>query len=108
MEFANSIILLAALLFLASIIASVITPRFGVPLLLVFMIIGMLAGEDGPGGIHFGDFHLTNLAGTAALAVILFDGGLRTKLDHFRIALRPALTLATAGTLITGVVTGLF
>jgi potassium/hydrogen antiporter len=108
MQIANAIILLAALLFLTSILASAVTPRFGVPVLLVFLVIGMLAGEEGPGGIHFNDYALANLAGTAALAVILFDGGLRTRMQSFRVGLRPALTLALPGTLLTAGIVGGF
>jgi len=108
MDFAHQIILLAAGLFLASILATVITPRLGVPLLLVFLIVGMLAGEDGPGRIRFENYPLANLAGVAALAVILFDGGMRTRMENFRVALRPALSLATVGVLVTTAVTGVF
>ncbi len=108
MEFANHMILLAAVLFLASILATVITPRLGVPLLLVFLIIGLLAGEDGPGNIHFSDYPLANLAGTAALAVILFDGGMRTRMEDFRVGLKPAVSLASFGVLITAGVVGAF
>ncbi|HSW15354.1 MAG TPA: potassium/proton antiporter [Solimonas sp.] len=108
MEFANHIILLGAVLFLASILVTVVTPRLGVPVLLVFLIVGMLAGEDGPGKIEFHDYPLANLAGVAALAVILFDGGMRTRLEDFRIALKPALTLATVGVLVTAGIVGGF
>ncbi len=108
MDFINQIIFLAGLLFLVSILATVITPRLGMPLLLVFLIIGMLAGEDGPGGIQFQNYALANLAATAALAVVLFDGGLRTRIQSFRVALRPALSLATVGVLVTASLTGLF
>lgn len=108
MDFANHMILLAAVLFLASILATVITPRLGVPLLLVFLLIGVLAGEDGPGKIQFSDYPLANLAGVAALAVILFDGGMRTRMDDFRIALKPALSLASFGVLITAGIVGCF
>jgi cell volume regulation protein A len=107
MEFVNQMILLAGLLFVVSILATVITPRLGVPLLLVFLVIGMLAGENGPGGIVFNDYRLANLAGTAALAVILFDGGMRTRLQSFRVALAPSVTLASLGVLLTCLVTGL-
>ncbi|PTU32524.1 potassium/proton antiporter [Stenotrophobium rhamnosiphilum] len=106
MDFVNQILFAAGLLFLVSILATVITPRLGVPLLFVFIIIGMIAGEDGPGNIHFADFRLTNLAGTAALAVILFDGGMRTSFKTFRVGLGPALSLATVGVLITMLVVG--
>jgi len=107
-EFSNQLILLAGVLFLTSILASVVTPRVGVPLLLVFLVIGMLAGEDGIGGIHFSDYRLANLAGTAALAVVLFDGGMRTHLEDFRVGLWPAMSLATLGTLITAGIVGAF
>ena len=108
MEFAYQLTFAAGLLFLVSILASTITPRLGVPLLLVFIVIGMLAGEDGPGNIHFADFRLTNLAGTAALAVILFDGGMRTSFKTFRVGLGPALSLATAGVFLTTALVGAF
>lgn len=108
MELTNQLIFLAGLLFMVSILATVITPRLGVPLLLVFLIIGMLAGEDGPGGIRFDNYPLANLAATAALAVILFDGGMRTSLSSFRVGLRPAVTLASVGVLITTAIVGVF
>ncbi|MGH8446779.1 MAG: potassium/proton antiporter [Solimonas sp.] len=101
----SHLILLAALLFLVSILATVVTPRLGVPLLLVFLVVGMLAGEDGPGGIHFQNYSLANLAATAALAVVLFDGGLRTRIESFRTGLKPALALASAGVLLTAGIT---
>lgn len=104
----NQLILLAGLLFLVSILATVVTPRIGVPLLLVFLLIGMIAGEDGPGGIHFENYGLANLAATAGLAVVLFDGGLRTRFERFRTGLKPALTLASVGVLLTAVVTAAF
>ncbi len=105
-EVASHAILVAGTLFLISILATAITPRLGVPLLLVFLIVGLLAGEDGPGGIHFTDYKTANVAGTAALAVILFDGGLRTPMSNFRVGLRPALMLATVGVLITTSIVG--
>jgi len=108
MELTEQLIFIAGLLFLVSILATVITPRLGIPLLLVFLIVGMLAGEDGPGGIPFHNYQLANLAATAALAVVLFDGGMRTHLSSFRMSLRPALSLATVGVLITAGITGVF
>lgn len=108
MEIANHLILVGGLLFIVSILASVLSPRLGVPLLLVFLIVGMLAGEEGPGGIQFHDFALANLAGTAALAVVLFDGGMRTRMTTFRVGLAPAVSLATVGVLVTTAVVGLF
>ncbi|MEI7610043.1 MAG: potassium/proton antiporter, partial [Rhodospirillaceae bacterium] len=75
--------------------------RVGAPLLLTFLGLGMLAGGDGPGGIAFGDLELSFLIGNSALAIILFDGGLRTPMQTLRAAWAPALSLATVGTLIT-------
>src|SRR5205085_8083953 len=98
-------ILLGALLVLAGILSSLIAMRFGAPLLLVFLLIGMLAGEAGPGGISFDDVRSTYVVGSIALALILFDGGLRTRLATFRNVLGPALTLATVGVLITAALT---
>jgi cell volume regulation protein A len=98
-------ILLGALLVLAGIMSSLIAMRFGAPLLLVFILLGMFAGEAGPGGIEFSDVRTTYMVGSIALAVILFDGGLRTRFTTFRSVLAPALTLATAGVLLTAILT---
>ncbi|MCP1674059.1 cell volume regulation protein A [Natronocella acetinitrilica] len=108
MELTNQIILIGGLLFLLSILASVISSRIGAPLLLVFLVIGMLVGEEGPGGVRFDDFQSAHLIGSMALAVILFDGGLRTRVETFRVGLRPAVTLATLGVVITVLATGFF
>lgn len=96
-----------AVLVLAGIGSSLIASRFGAPLLLVFLGLGMLLGEDGPGGIAFDDLRATYTIGSLALAVILFDGGLRTRISHVRNALAPAGLLATVGVVITAVLTGL-
>jgi cell volume regulation protein A len=98
-------ILFGALLVLAGILSSLVALRFGAPLLLVFLIVGMLAGEEGPGGIRFDDVRTAYIVGSVALALILFDGGLRTRFSTFRSVLAPSLTLATAGVLITAALT---
>jgi potassium/hydrogen antiporter len=98
-------IMFAAVLVLAGILSSLVALRFGAPLLLVFLLVGMLAGESGPGGIKFDDIHTTYLVGAVALALILFDGGLRTRLATLRRALAPALVLATVGVLLTAALT---
>jgi potassium/hydrogen antiporter len=98
-------ILFAALLVLAGILSSLVALRFGAPLLLVFLLIGMLAGESGPGGMKFDDVHTTYLVGSVALALILFDGGLRTRFATFRSVLAPSLVLATIGVLLTAALT---
>ena len=98
-------ILFGATLVLAGILSSLVALRFGAPLLLVFLILGMLAGESGPGGIRFDDVRLTYLVGSIALALILFDGGLRTRISTFRSVLAPSLVLATLGVLLTAALT---
>ena len=92
--------------YLLGIFSSLVATRFGAPLLLVFLVVGMLAGQDGPGGIIFNDYRTTYLVGSIALSVILFDGGLRTRLSAFRGILAPSLVLATAGVLITAAIAG--
>jgi cell volume regulation protein A len=107
MELINQFVLAGAALLLLAILASALSYRIGMPLLLVFLAVGMLAGEDGPGGIVFNDYGVAYTVGSVALAVILLDGGLNTRADTFRAGLRPAFVLATAGVLITCVITGL-
>lgn len=98
-------ILLGSLLVLAGILSSLIALRFGAPLLLVFLLVGMLAGEGGPGGLKFDDVGAAYLVGSIALALILFDGGLRTRLAAFRNVLAPSVMLATLGVLVTTLLT---
>jgi cell volume regulation protein A len=98
-------ILLGALLVLVGILSSLIAMRFGAPLLLVFLVLGMLAGESGPGGVKFDDVHFTYLVGAVSLALILFDGGLRTRFATFRSVFAPSLVLATIGVLLTATLT---
>ncbi|MBP6583885.1 MAG: potassium/proton antiporter, partial [Chromatiaceae bacterium] len=107
MDLTNQIILVASLAFLISILASLVGQRLGMPVLLVFLVIGMLLGEDGPGDIHFDNVQVTHLIGSLALAVILFDGGMATSVRSFRVGLQPALALATVGVLLTSAITGL-
>ena len=103
-ENAHELILVGALLGLLSIFAGLASRRFGAPVLLVFLVLGMLAGEDGPGGIAFDDFYLAYLIGSVALAIILFEGGLKTHLSMLRLAFWPALVLAVIGVGITACV----
>jgi potassium/hydrogen antiporter len=98
-------ILLGAVLVMAGILSSLLALRFGAPLLLVFLLIGVLAGGSGPGKIHFDDLHSTYLVGSVALALILFDGGLRTRFQNIRTVLAPSMVLATIGVLLTALIT---
>jgi cell volume regulation protein A len=84
-------------LLLISSLLSRVGSRFGVPVNLLFLIIGMLAGEDGPGGIDFNAFDVSYAVGTTALVIILFSGGLNTRLDALRRVLAPASVLAGVG-----------
>src|SRR5215468_5689555 len=98
-------ILLGSVLVMAGILSSLLALRFGAPLLLVFLFIGMAAGDSGPGGLQFDDVRTTYLVGSVALALILFDGGLRTRFQSISTVLAPSLVLATVGVLLTAVVT---
>lgn len=98
-------ILLGAVLVMAGILSSLLALRFGAPLLLVFLFVGMAAGESGPGGLRFDDVHTTYLVGSLALALILFDGGLKTKFQTIRTVLAPSVVLATVGVLVTALIT---
>jgi len=104
----NAILLFGAALVLVGILSSLVASRFGAPLLLVFLIIGMLTGADGPGGVAFDNYRLTYLIGSLALAIILFDGGLRTRISHLAGSLAPAIGLATVGVVITAGLIGAF
>jgi cell volume regulation protein A len=101
MELAHELILVGAGLGVLSILAGLASRRLGAPVLLVFLVLGMLAGEDGPGGIPYTDFYSAYLIGSVALAVILFEGGLKTHLSIMRLAIWPALALAVVGVGIT-------
>ncbi len=100
------IILIGALLVLFAIVAGRVSSRLGAPVLLVFLGLGMLAGEDGL-GLRYDDASGAFFVCSVALAVILFDGGLRTQLSTIRLAGAPALTLATLGVVVTAGVVAL-
>ena len=97
-------IFLGAILVMAGILSSLLALRFGAPLLLVFLLIGMLAGDSGPGQLSFNDVRTTYLVGSVALALILFDGGLRTRFQSIRTVLAPSMVLATIGVLVTALI----
>ena len=108
MDTLNIVYLVGAVLIFASIMASTLSARLGVPLLLLFLVVGMLAGEEGILGIEFSQYAIANFVGQAALACILLDGGLRTSFKSFRVGLKPAITLATWGVLATVMILGVF
>jgi len=101
LDSANTLILLCGLLLVVSILAAVATNRLGAPVLLTFLLIGMLAGEQGVLGVEFNNPDIAFFIGSAALVIILFDGGMRTHPERFRVALWPAISLATIGVALT-------
>lgn len=102
----DNYLLVGALLVLLGIMSSTLSSRVGLPVLVLFIGVGMLAGSEGLGGIAFEDYRLAHGLATAALALILFDGGLRTSVGALRSVLAPAVALATVGVLVTAAITG--
>jgi cell volume regulation protein A len=100
------ILLVASLLLIAGVLVSKISNRLGIPALLLFIVLGMLAGSEGPGGIPYDDPRSAQFMGVVALAFILFAGGLDTDRKSLSRILWQGLSLATLGVLITSVVVG--
>jgi len=103
----DTLILTTGILLLLGIASSKISARLGVPVLVFFLMLGMLAGSEGIGGLPFENYQLAHAIGTLALAMILFDGGLSTSLPAVGLAWKPSLLLATWGVIVTAVITGL-
>src|SRR6478736_1699577 len=104
----ENILLLGSLLLFISIVASKTSFKFGIPVLVLFLVVGMLAGSDGPGGIYFNDPEVAQFLGVVALTFILFSGGLDTKWESVKPVLRSGIALSTIGVLITALTVGLF
>lgn len=103
----ENILLVGSVLLIAGVLIGKSSYRFGLPLLLIFLIVGMLFGTDGA-GIQFSDMHTAQFIGMIALCIILFSGGMGTKISAIRPVVVPGLILSTIGVLITALVTGLF
>ncbi len=104
----ENIILIGSVLLLISIIAGKTSYRFGIPTLLLFLTIGMLAGSDGVGGIYFDNPKVTQFIGIVSLNFILFSGGLDTSWPSVRPVLKEGIALSTLGVLLTAVGLGGF
>jgi cell volume regulation protein A len=100
-ESMNAAVLIVSGLVALSIFSSLLSFRIGAPLLLVFLLVGLVAGEDGLGRISFNDVNAAYLIGSVALAVILFDSGFHTNIKAFRTAAWPAMALASIGVFVT-------
>lgn len=103
MEAFYVVVLVGTVLVLAAVFSSLLAFRFGAPLLLIFLMIGLVAGVDGI-GINFSNFSMAYVLGSLALAVILFDSGFGTSLHSFKIAAAPALTMASVGVVLTAAI----
>lgn len=103
----ENILLVSSILLIAGVMIGKSSYRTGLPLLLIFLFVGMLFGVDGL-GVRFSDMHSAQFIGMIALCVILFSGGLSTSFKAIRPVIGPGLTLATFGVLITALLTGLF
>jgi cell volume regulation protein A len=102
----DTLILVTGILLLLGIVSSKLSTRLGMPVLVLFLLVGILAGSEGIGRIDFEDYRLAHAIGTLALAMILFDGGLGTSLSAIRISWAPSALLATVGVAITAGITG--
>lgn len=104
----TTLLIAAAVLLLVSVLASKVSDRFGIPALLLFLGLGMLAGSEGLGGIYFDDPAPAQFIGVIALILILFSGGLDTEWKSVRRVLLEGILLSTLGVLITALVVGFF
>ncbi|MES1163816.1 MAG: cation:proton antiporter, partial [Rhizobacter sp.] len=100
------LMLAGGLLVFTSLLAGVLSTRLGLPFLLVFLAAGMFVGVDGPLGVRFDSAPISAWVGNAALAVILLEGGISTRMSTFRLGFRPAFVLATLGVLLTAAMVG--
>jgi len=103
----GDVVLIAGALMALALLASMVAARIRVPALVLFLLIGMLAGSDGAGWVEFDDYALARDVGILAIALIIFEGGLAAGFSEIRPVLRSAVSLALVGTIATAVITGL-
>lgn len=104
----ENILLWVAVLIFVSVVSSKLSDKFAIPILLLFLTIGMLAGSEGIGGIYFDDAQLAKSIGIVALIFIIFSGGLDTNWKDTKSIILPGAILSTAGVLMTAIITGFF
>ena len=104
----EAILIVGSFLLFTSILASKISIKLGIPTLLIFLAIGMLAGSDGIGGINFDNSYIAKVLGAITLTLILFSGGLDTAYEHIRPVIWKGILLSTIGVLITAFSIGYF
>jgi potassium/hydrogen antiporter len=102
----GELILIVGALLAVGLVASLLAVRLRVPALLLFLGLGMIAGSDVTGWIYFDDYELARTVGIIALALILFEGGLAAGFPEIRPVLRPAISLAFVGTIVTALIAG--
>jgi cell volume regulation protein A len=108
MAYSTEILLIGSVLLFFSLFWERFSKRFEVPVLFLFLIMGMLVGSNGLGRIHFSDPHSAHLIGMLALAIILFSGGMDAKFREVKPVIFPSVMLSTLGVLLTALFTGLF
>src|SRR3989338_366793 len=104
----ETILLWVAVLIFVSVVSSKISDRFAVPVLLLFLAMGMLAGSEGIGGIAFNNAQMAKSIGIVALIFIIFSGGFDTNWKETKSVMWPGVILSTAGVLLTAIITGYF
>lgn len=103
----ENILLIGSTLLISGVLIGKSSYRLGLPLLLIFLVVGMIFGTDGL-GIQFGDMHTAQFIGMVALCIILFSGGMSTKISAIKPVILPGMVLSTVGVLLTALITGLF
>ena len=104
----ENILLIGSLMLILSVLTTKTSARFGIPTLLLFLVVGMLAGSNGPGGIQFADPRLVQFIGSLSLCFILFSGGLDSRWQDVKPIIGPGILLSTLGVLITTGLVGVF
>jgi cell volume regulation protein A len=104
----ENILFLVAILIFLSVISSKLSDKFAIPVLLIFLTIGILAGSEGLGGLYFNNAQLAKSIGIVALIFIIFSGGFDTNWKETRSVVWPGIILSTAGVLLTAIITGFF